>query len=282
MVTRNRLGPQSLDGPAVAVYSPAPATGDPRVPAAPSVLSATASVYQTRGGGYAAAAQLHWTPSTTDVDGNLMGQQAVEVWGAKSVAKPVWATLTITAGDETDCQLSGLIPNDTWLFKVRAVSAQNKYSAYSNTVTIKMPVNDPPPVPPSPPVLTTRLGTVSITWDGKASGGGVMPTDLKWVRVERHAAATFTPATGITVIDTIYPGGGLAVDAPLNVGDTWFYRLVAIDNAGQDSTPSGGASITVLGIAPLDIGPAIITPGMLNGQVTQSITDAGHAGHHGQ
>jgi hypothetical protein len=160
------------------------------------------------------------------------------------------------------------------LFKVRAVSGQNKYSAYSNTVTIKMPVNDPPPLPPSPPQLSTRLGTVNITWDGKASGGGAMPVDTKWVRVERHAAATFTPATGITVVDVIYPPGGLAVDAPLRVTDVWFYRLIAVDNAGQDSIPSGGQSIKVEGIAPLDIPLEIITPGMLSGQVATSISDA--------
>src|SRR6478735_2852071 len=285
MVTRNRLGPQALGGPAMYPYDNddhTPQPNDKRVPAAPTGLhvnTLNVGVHLNPGGGYSAYVELMWTNPGKDVDGDPMVVEVIELWGLRAGANQKWALQFMVTGSDDSVVLDGYTPNVTWQFKLRAKSGGGKYSAYSSAISYLMPKQDTPPPRPSQAQLTTRLGTVSITWDGKTSSGGAMPADLKHVQVERCANVDFTPATAVTKVDAIYPGGGLAVDAPLKRGDKWFYRLIAYDNAmnPSDAAPATPGPIEVDGVTPVDIPPLLITPGMLNGQISKSISDAGDA-----
>uniref|UniRef100_A0AAU2V727 Uncharacterized protein n=1 Tax=Streptomyces sp. NBC_00003 TaxID=2903608 RepID=A0AAU2V727_9ACTN len=96
-------------------------------------------------------------------------------------------------------------------------------------------VNGPPPPQPSPPTVTSTLGGISTSWDGRFTEGRPVPLD--WARLEIHAApvADFTPGPETLRATLESPQGGSAVvitDTPLHV------RLLARNTSGTASTPS--------------------------------------------
>jgi len=272
MVTRNRLGPQGIGGPTVITYTaPSSSTPDPRIPGAPTALAGYGSVYLLEGGGYQSAAVLSWTPSPGDQDGNAMNLMTTEIWGKKVVTGSTFAQVGMVSAADDSVTIDGFKPKDTWQFKLRTLSEAGKASGWSNTISIKMPYQDVPPPVPSVPVPTSRLGTVSLRWDGKASGGGAMPPDFDHIRVDRCADDLWI--TGVTTIDTLNVAS-IAVDAPLTVGATWFYRFIAFDNAGNPSGPSGSAQIKVDGVTGPDIPDNLIDEAKLAKSITDDIDKA--------
>lgn len=96
-------------------------------------------------------------------------------------------------------------------------------------------VNGPPPPAPSPPVVVSVLGGVSVAWDGTFADGAAAPLD--WQRVEVHAStsAGFTPVPA-TLMATIETPQGATVIVPTDVDV--YVRLVARSTSGTASDPT--------------------------------------------
>ena len=104
------------------------------------------------------------------------------------------------------------------------------------------PVAPPPPPDTEPPTAPTNLtavgglGTVSLTWTGSTDNRGVDHYD-----VHRSPAAGFVPGPANRVGQ---PTGTSFADSGMAAG-TYFYKVVAVDAAGNDSAQSNEANAAV-------------------------------------
>lgn len=102
------------------------------------------------------------------------------------------------------------------------------------------------PSKPSRPVVTTRLGTHEVAWDGLAEGQEAMDLDFSYIEVHRSqnpfdeetpdAAVSFRP-TRETFYDRLYARGSVIVTGT-EYNSVWYYRFVAYDDTGNPSDPS--------------------------------------------
>src|SRR5690606_2178034 len=136
-----------------------------------------------------ASVTLGWTAPTTNTDGTPLNDlRGFEVFysGAPMLAEPWWQQVTPESSD-TVATVGPLVVGRTYQFKVRAIDSSNSRSLFSDPpVSWSVPAPAQPPPVPSKPVVTTRLGTVTVTWDGKDADGAVMP--LWFSHVEVHVA----------------------------------------------------------------------------------------------
>jgi RHS repeat-associated protein len=106
------------------------------------------------------------------------------------------------------------------------------YGAGSNDTT-------PPTAPGAPTVNTAVAGGVSLTWTPASDTSGIA-----YYRVHRSTTSGFTPGPsneiGQTTLTT-YADNGDGSTNGLPAG-TYFYKLVAVDGAGNVSVPSGEGS----------------------------------------
>lgn len=99
---------------------------------------------------------------------------------------------------------------------------------------------DPPPVPAGPVVEGIPAG-LSVAWDATLAGGGDLPSDFDHVNVHVSQVDGFTPSED-TFVGTIARAGGSLPVAPLEVGTTYYVRLVGVTTSGVQGEPSAQAS----------------------------------------
>lgn len=96
-------------------------------------------------------------------------------------------------------------------------------------------------IAPSTPTLAATVQGIVVTWDGENSNGDPYPAGSF---VEVHVAttsATFTPDS-TTLAGRILGAAGSFTISALTAGTTYYVRLVGVDEAGNVTTPSTGAS----------------------------------------
>lgn len=150
----------------------------------------------------------------------------------------------------------------------------------SKPVTISYPPAGPDtgpveqlPTPPraSEPILTSRLGAVTIAWNGKDHLGRPAPVANRGVEVWRT-----DPDDPDTIVGTIGIAGGLVVDADLAYGVQYTYRLRLIDRDGRPAALSDPGFITVQPIVDTDlIGKIIYGDNVVDGAISTDQLAAG-------
>lgn len=136
------------------------------------------------------------------------------------------------------------------------------------------------PSVPSAPVLTARLGVLSITWDGLSNTGGEVSSNLSHVEVALGDATTPT-----TVIDRIERGGGTIHVTGLPYDSLRYVRLRAVSRnripsawgaeRSQQVTPLVNADLIGQVIAEANLGDNVVTARtILAGAVTTAALDA--------
>ena len=124
------------------------------------------------------------------------------------------------------------------------------------------------PTPDAPAGLTVAGGQMSVTatWDGSWTGGGVAPMDLARIEVHVTAAAVVLPDPGFdsaTRVGTIETAAGASLTFAAAQGEAWVW-LVARTLPGKASEPSGPAKADVSGA----VDPAVFE------QLETDLTDA--------
>lgn len=99
---------------------------------------------------------------------------------------------------------------------------------------------DPHPAPATPVVEPIPSG-LSVSWDGSLSGLDTLPADFDHVNVHVSQVDGFTPEAN-TFTGTITRSGGVLPVAPLEVGETYYVRLVPVGTGGVQGAPSAQAS----------------------------------------
>jgi hypothetical protein len=142
--------------------------------------------------------------------------------------------------------------------------------------------------PPSKPTVSSRLGTITVSWDGNDSTGNLPVRGVLYVEVHRSTTSGFTPSSS-TLISTIQNnlGGDYVVVSDLAYGTNYYFKLVFVRQISptelEDSSPSTQSdAIQVSPLVDTDviantISGAKITPGTLIASekiVANSITGA--------
>ncbi|MEU8006516.1 glycoside hydrolase family 9 protein [Catellatospora sp. NPDC049111] len=199
--------------------STTPDTTAPSAPGTPSASGVTTT-----------GLTLAWAGSTDTGGSGLAGYDVYREAGTTDVlvGSPTAATLSLT----------GLTPNTSYTYYVVAKDGAGNRSAASTPATfttlIADPVDTTPPSTPGTPVASAITSSgATVTWTGSTDNVGVTG-----YRVYREAGTT--DALLATVTGTTYAVTGLTA------ATAYQFYVVAIDAAGNASTPSSAVSLTTL------------------------------------
>lgn len=128
----------------------------------------------------------------------------------------------------------------TWQVQFAAVSEAGVQGDWSDSVEFTTESDIEPPPVPSAPLLTTRLGTLTIRWDGLNADGLAMPLDFDRVLV--HQLGVADPIGSIANRQTPM------VLSEVVIGDEYEFWLSAIDRSGNEGGAGAHSSITVASI----------------------------------
>lgn len=213
-----------------------------------------------------AVVSLSWTNPTTNSDSTpLTDLDLIEVQ-MRLLATDEWqfAAVSYTAG----ARISQLAPNTSYRFRVFAIDTLGNRSAASNEFVITTANLVATETTPSTPVLISRLGTISITWDGLGAGGGAMSSTFSYLAVHVSTSSGFTPGAG--TYKGRMNGADTIVLSDLTYGTTYYVKFVAYNKAGTPSTPSTQASAIVQRLVDTDLIANTLTTWPFNGAVVSA------------
>lgn len=177
----------------------------------------------------------------------------------------VSGALTATTFSQTD------VAEGTWFYRVRARDAAGNWSAPSAAASATVEPLPPDTTAPSVPsglAATVQGGDdVALTWTASTDDVGVTG-----YAVHRGSSAGFTVDADSRIASVTTPG---YTDESRPVG-TWFYRVVAVDAAGNASDAAPAVSATVAPattvqtvVADADTMAAAVNPAFVYGTSTQ-------------
>lgn len=204
---------------------------DTTPPTVPSSFTATASS--------SSQITLTWNASTDSGGSGLAGYKLEACAGSSCSNYAQIAVLTTTSFPHT-----GLPPNATYRYRIRAYDNAGNHSAYSS---VKSATTAPDTTAPTTPgnftATAASTSKINLKWDASADSGG---SGLAGYKIERCTGSSCTNFAQIaTTTSTSYGSTGLA-DAT-----TYRYRVRAYDGAGNNSSYSTIRSATTAdGTAP--------------------------------
>ena len=189
---------------------------------------------------------LTWSAATDDV--GVTGYQVHR--GATADFEPTAASLlaTVTETAYTDSGRSA----GTWYYRVVATDAAGNLSTPTDAVQATIADASGPT---SPSEVTAQLNgtTATVTWTASTDDVGVTG-----YRVFRGSTADFEVSAELMVAEVT---GLSATEESLPAG-RWYYKVVAVDGAGNASAPSSSASVTVADTtAPSGVTGVVAQPG---------------------
>jgi hypothetical protein len=186
--TAGIVGGATADGGSGA--RPAPEGPDPREPAAPAGLIVSTTAYLDSDG--AARGQITATWGTVDkaTDGTAIEVAGYELYQRPNTVGLPWSSLTATQHPDNTASSSPYDVGSVWAFKVRALSRAGVIGPWSTPYAVTIAADAEAPPTPSTPSLSTRLGTIHVTWDGHGSAGETMPEDFSHLDVWMQATGS--------------------------------------------------------------------------------------------
>lgn len=248
---------------------PNPGEGqDTRQPAQVVGLVLDTDVYTDFYGRPAGTISATWAAVTTATDATALDVVGYEVAIRNGLTGIWYITATV---EDTDWEESSYIPGATYQIKVRAIG---KYTTtpgvWSSTETIVVASDVTPPSVPSVPILATRLGVITVTWDGNNDVGADMQAD--WSHNEVAMGTTATPTSVIAEMDA--PGFIPVTDQPY--GENRYFRFRSVDTSDNPSAWSVAASIMATSVVDDDLVDSTIQASIeeaLTGQIDGSRLD---------
>lgn len=217
---------------------------DHRVPKAPQGLIVQTDAYIGSDGYARGLATALWSAVTEATDNTAIeiSNYAVE-WKLHKDGAP-WHSAGTT--DKTQLGFGGLDCGTRIEVRVRAVPPySDKLGEWSEVFVATVESDTTPCSVPSKPIVSSKLGVVTIHWDGKTSTGAQMEPDFDHIEVGKGATAA-----GMQVISATQAGQGDYVITGLAIGSQHSYALRSVDHAGNRSAWSAIASVTVASAVP--------------------------------
>lgn len=217
-------------------------TDDFTIPNAPTGVGVTSTTFLSNQGVYTGAINVTWAAPSTNTNGSsLTDLDHYDIqYRYTSGSDTDWKAVFRTSGNETLIGYSPVTPGRAIEVRVRAVDSSDHPSAFTTPVAHTVVTDTTPPPIPSTPVAASLSRAIKVGWDGKTNTVGVsMPQDLGYVELWASATNAFTPgAAGSSQIGTFNPGGGEFLYNTAIMGQPYYFRLVAVDKAGNKSAAS--------------------------------------------
>lgn len=231
---------------------PAPMTG----------FALTSSTYQDDQGITRALATASWNPVTLNTDGTVANDMGTYylVWWYTNLGFA--ARTEITVQHPTNAVTwSNLEPGREIAAYVYSKDNNGNQGSWNGGPVSITPASDTtaPPVPGSP-WLASAAKTFVVEWKGDTFAGGPMPADFKHVEVWSSKVNNFNAGQEGLFHGTIPGGAGILYASGFNytIGDTVYFKFIAVDNSGNKSAASGQNSNILWGITGVDINAGAI------------------------
>lgn len=196
-----------------------------------------------------ASVSLTWTAPTTNADGSALTDLAYYEVQIRTGSTDTWE---FEANAYTNsAKISGLTVATSYRFRVFAVDNSGNLSTASNEYVVTAANLTATEVTPSAPTVSSRLGTISITWNGLGSGGQGMSSTFDYAAVHVSTTNGFTPSS--TTYEGRLAAGGVMVLSDLTYNTTYYVKLVAYTKSGVPSAASAQASASVQPLVDADI-----------------------------
>jgi hypothetical protein len=254
-----------------------PGDGDPPNPPTAFNLTETPKV---AGADYQAYSEIvaTWTPPTTSESGNpitdLLGyifnwrESTSAPWGPDvEFEDPTLTTFTFGPAYK-------FLPGNTYYFKLRAYDSGNeKSNAVTDSITTTQKTGDHTNYQPTDPVATSRLGTITVTWDGNLKTGPsttiAAQADIVVMKIYVSTTPGFTPGPANLALSTRVFGadGGFDVLTDLNYNTSYYIRISLVDTSGVEGQYSEQVTAQVSPLVDTDLVYAALSEWPFNGGV---------------
>ena len=212
---------------------------DHRVPKAPRGLIVQTDAYIGSDGFAHGLATAMWSAVTEATNDTAIEISNYAVEWRKHVDGAPWHSAGTT--DKTQLGFGGLDCGTQIEVRVRAVPTySDKLGDWSAVVVATVESDTTPCSVPSKPTVLSKLGVVTVHWDGKTAAGARMEPDFDHIEVGEGINAA-----GMQVISATQSGQGAYVITGLTGGSQHSYALRSVDHAGNRSDWSAIASVTV-------------------------------------
>lgn len=250
--------------------------GDPPSPPTNLSISDEAAIFGATYEPYAKVT-LSWTAPTTSASGgsltDLAGykirwrRSSSEDWRSKVIFD---STITSYTFDD-DVRLA---QGTTYYFELYAFdSGQQDSTAVTGNHTTAIKTGDVATYPPSDPVATSRLGTITVTWDGRLKTGTSTyvnaPDDVVALKIYLSITSPFTPSSSNLAKTTRVFGsdGGFDVLTDLTYNTSYYIKITVVDSSGVESPASGQTTAQVSPLVDTDIVYSTLSNWPFNGGV---------------
>jgi hypothetical protein len=228
-------------------------------------LPFTTGVYLDALGGSRARILVNWLlPLNADGSTILDGSHYEIRYGVSPAT--TWQTEFAPWGD-LQAQILDLSPGVDYDFQIRAVDLAGNQGAWSATETATANPDTIAPSTPAPPTVAGSLIGIQITHTlGKASGGAFnLELDLSHLEVHVDSVGSFTPDDTTLKGQVAANAGMIAAEIPavgtVDVAETTtrHVKVIAVDQAGNKSSPSTAATATAVLIDSAHISDLTVT-----------------------
>jgi hypothetical protein len=259
----------------IAASDPSSVKKDDLQPKPPTNLNVETVAYPNETGFSRASATFSWSAPTQNIDDSELTDLAgYDIqWSGSTITGAdggKWASAGGYAFVETSIDIPDLPSGQDVRFRVRAIDTGGLKSEFEG-ITKLMGVRSDVLLAPTAPIADTRLGTVTVRWDGLQQGGSVPPNFLDYIEVHVASGSNFTPSTSTLVgkIDKTGKDFFVITDLPYNA--VRFVRLVFVDQDGKRGAPSLQVQITVKPLVDTDIiGKILDGANIVDGSITAS------------
>ena len=137
---------------------------------------------------------------------------------------------------DTSLMISNLANGTTYFYRIVAVDDSGNRSDLSAQVSTA-PVNINPPATPDNLAAEAGDSEVTLSWDANSEG------DFSYYAVYQSTTTGFTPSPADTVARVYQPDTTLTLPG-LTIGTTYYFKIAAVDDEGNQSGYSDEASAT--------------------------------------
>ncbi|MCD4690832.1 S8 family serine peptidase, partial [bacterium] len=173
-----------------------------------------------------------------DVDWNDNGESDFDHYRIERAESPSFSGAVSFTTATSDYADTGLTSGERYYYRVYAVDAGGNESGASSTDSAV--ATDLAPAAPTglSAVPGSGEGEIDIDWNDNGEG------DFDHYRVERADSPSFSGASSFTTATSEY------ADSGLTLGDTYYYRVYAVDAGGNESGASSTDSAVATDLAP--------------------------------
>lgn len=160
-------------------------------------------------------------------------------------------------GNYFNVTITDLKPNTSYPIQIRWKYKDGTYSDWSSVKRLNaVTAADSPSVNPSIPTVTSVIGAINLTWNGKTADGGDQPYGFDSAKVYVGTTSDFTPtdsgtsANKIDILDfangqnSVYLGVGTVVNSSLTLTyDTDYYVKIKTTNGNSTQDSAAVAAV---------------------------------------